>query len=325
MAPLPRGSDRVRVAVLAPSPILTVTLEHGVSDPELHLHPGGQGFWVARMALELGATVALCAPFGGEVGAVLRSLAEREGFEVCPVRTAGCNGAYVRDRRDDIVSDVGETASPRLARHEVDALYGTMLSASLEADLAVLTGPRGDGILDSDFYERLANDFGKNDRTVIADLSGAPLESALAGGIDLLHLSERELGEREGDVGPRRGAAPSEIRPALERLREAGAQQVVLTRGPDSALVLLDSGMYEFTGPRFEPREPRGPGDSMVAAIAVCLAGGDSLQRAVRMGVAAGALNATRRGLGTGSREDVERLAPGVTSRRVGAAGPQDS
>lgn len=35
-----------RVCVLAPAPLLTVTLEEtdGPGDAEVHLHPGGQGF-----------------------------------------------------------------------------------------------------------------------------------------------------------------------------------------------------------------------------------------------------------------------------------------
>lgn len=39
-----------RVAVFAPSPLLTVTIEAGAERPEVHLHAGGQGFWVARLA-----------------------------------------------------------------------------------------------------------------------------------------------------------------------------------------------------------------------------------------------------------------------------------
>jgi hypothetical protein len=38
----------VQVAVLAPSPIDTVTIEGNDRGPEVHFHAGGQGFWIVR-------------------------------------------------------------------------------------------------------------------------------------------------------------------------------------------------------------------------------------------------------------------------------------
>ena len=189
-----------RVALLAPSPILTVTVEREAAEPELHIHAGGQGFWVARMLRSLGVAVSFCAPLGGEVGTVLRPVLEAEGLELCTVGSGGSNGAYVHDRRrgGDPVT-VAETASPPLTRHETDALYATTLSAALDASLTVLTGPRSEQVIDPDFYRRLTGDLRRNGRTVVADLSGRPLAAALAGGIDILHLSVRELSEHAGD------------------------------------------------------------------------------------------------------------------------------
>ena len=40
----------------------------------MHLHPAGQGVWVARMAGELGADPVLCGFIGGETGKVLQPL-----------------------------------------------------------------------------------------------------------------------------------------------------------------------------------------------------------------------------------------------------------
>ena len=72
----------------------------------------------------------------------------------------------------------------------------------------------------------------------------------------------------------------------------------------------------ELVGPVFEALDHRGTGDSMFAATGVGLARGMSTTDALRLGMAAGALNATRRGLGTGTREEIERLASHVTVRR---------
>jgi 1-phosphofructokinase len=75
--------------------------------------------------------------------------------------------------------------------------------------------------------------------------------------------------------------------------------------------------VVELVGPAFEPLDESGAGDSMFAATGVGLARGMSMLEALRLGVAAGALNATRRGLGTGTRDEIGRLAAHVIARRV--------
>jgi 1-phosphofructokinase len=65
----------------------------------------------------------------------------------------------------------------------------------------------------------------------------------------------------------------------------------------------------------FEALDQSGAGDSMFAATGVGLARGMSMIDALRLGMAAGALNATRRGLGTGTRDEIERMAAHVTVR----------
>jgi 1-phosphofructokinase len=89
------------LAVLAPTALLTITLEPGThGEPELHIHAGGQGFWIARMTTRLEIPTVLCAPLGGETGRVLHTLIRAEGVVLRPVRVAAANGSYVHDRRE---------------------------------------------------------------------------------------------------------------------------------------------------------------------------------------------------------------------------------
>jgi fructose-1-phosphate kinase PfkB-like protein len=159
-----------RVMVFAPTPILTVTLEQQTSGAELHVHPGGQGVWQARMIAALGVPVTLCAALGGETGDVL--------------------------------------------------------ARQLEAEI-----------------------------------------------------------------------------------RDAGVGAVLISRAGDPALALLDDDrVVEVHPPALQVVEHRGAGDSMTAGVAVVLARGGDVEEAVRMGAAAGALNITRHGLGTGRAEAVQEL-----------------
>jgi 1-phosphofructokinase len=297
------------IVVFAPSPMLTITVEAAdTAMQEIHLHAGGQGFWVARMATVLGANVSLCCALGGESGAVLRALIARENVELLAVDCDSPNGVYIHTRRPSGAREqLARTESGRLSRHETDELYGLTLSAALDADVALLTGVDPPSVLDSDVYRRLASDLRSNCVQVIADLGGSSLKGALAGGLNLLKISEEEaLAE-----GIARSSSIEDLIIALEKLHQEGADTVLISRAAEPALVLdgAHARYLELTGPHVETMEPRGTGDSMFAALGASLADRRELDVALRLAMAAGALNATRHGLGTGTREQIERLS----------------
>jgi 1-phosphofructokinase len=312
------------LVVFAPSPLLTITVE-AASTPrqEIHLHAGGQGFWVARMAALLGANVSLCCALGGESGAVLRGLIARENVELLGVECAAANGVYIHARRGSAREQLARTESKRLSRHEADELYGLALSAALDAGVALLTGVDPPIVLDSEIYRRLAGDLRSNGVRVIADLAGSSLKAALAGGVDLLKISEEEV---LGEAIARSGAV-EDLLQALDWLHESGATTVLISRAEEPALVLDGAGgrYLELIGPRVETLEPRGTGDSMFAALGASLARGQELDGALRLAMAAGCLNATRHGLGTGTRQQIQLLSSHIEikqlMRPVGAVG----
>src|SRR5438105_11374359 len=139
------------VLVLAPSPLLTITLERRGEDTDVHLHAGGQGFWLARMIHALGVHVQLCGTFGGETGPVVRTLIESEGISVRAITSETDNVAYVHDRRDGQRAVLAEMRPQPLSRHEVDSLYNAALIEGLNASLCVLGGPPENSDLSGDF------------------------------------------------------------------------------------------------------------------------------------------------------------------------------
>jgi 1-phosphofructokinase len=58
----------------------------------------------------------------------------------------------------------------------------------------------------------------------------------------------------------------------------------------------------------------------MTAGLAAALARGMTLTEALRLCAAAAALNVTRRGLATGERREIERLADHIELRELSAA-----
>lgn len=307
-----------RIAVFAPSPLLTVTIEPGPDRPEVHLHAGGQGFWVAHLAATLGAEVVLCCALGGEPGQVLRSLIEGETLRLRAADAGTANGVYVHDRRSGERVEIVSVDSRPLTRHAADELYGIAIGAGLDADVTLVTGCQPNDLIDPDLYRRLVRDLRANGKAVIADLTGAPLQATLDSGVEVLKLSEEEL------VRERFAASGSlaDLIVGARGLHAAGAHRVVVSRAAAPALLIADGqAPSALAPPEFEALDQRGAGDSMFAAIGVGLARGQDVLDALRLGMAAGALNATRRGLGTGTRQEIERLAAHVTVRAVEAPG----
>jgi 1-phosphofructokinase len=301
--------------VFSPAPELTVTIEAG--GPDIHLHAGGQGVWQARMIRSLGVPVVLCAMLGGEVGRVLGPLIAAEDIELRAVEAAERNAAYVHDRRDGTRRELARAPGEPLSRHTLDELYGLALAEGLRASVSLLAGVQ-ETVVPSDAYRRLAGDLTRNGCRVIADLAGEYLKAALAGGLTLVKVSHEELindGRAEDD-------SADALVAAMRALREAGAESVVVSRAHEPALALIGSEVVEVRLPSLEPADARGAGDSMTAGVAAVLAAGGGLMDAVRTGAAAGAINVTRHGLGTGRRDTIARLLERVRLTRFPSGEP---
>lgn len=303
-----------RIAVFAPSPILTITVERQGERSDVHLHPGGQGFWVARLAATLGAEVVLCCALGGEPGLVLQGLMEAQPITLRAVPAVTPNGVYIHDRRSGTRTEVAEVESWPLGRHAADELYGIAVAAGLDADVTLVTGCRPDDVVEAGLYRRLVADLRANGKVVIADLTGAPLRATLEGGVELLKLSDEEV-VAEGYAS---SVSLPDLAEGADRLLSEKVRHVLVSRAARPSLLFSEGERrerYELVAPVFEALDHRGTGDSLVAAMGVGLARGLDMMQALRLGVAAGALNATRRGLGTGTRDEIERLAAHVTIR----------
>jgi 1-phosphofructokinase len=300
------------VAVLAPMPMLMVSVApRPEGGSEITFHAGGQGFWVARIVAELGLRATLCVALGGRSGRLIEVLIEEEGVSVARCGIHRSSASWISSGPDGEPATIAATPTPPLNRHEVDRLYGIVLTEGIAAGTVVLTGLANEDVLPLDFFRRLSADLTRNGVTVVADTSWGALWEAAAGGADVVKVSRDSL--------VRHGAVPDRslprLRDAIDRLRAAGAARVLVSCEDDPALAHTGDRLLEVVPPRLDEVNFRGAGDSTTGALAAALARGSSFEDALPLAIAAGALNVTRRGLGTGDRHSIELLARSVEVR----------
>jgi 1-phosphofructokinase len=261
------------------------------------------------MVVSLGVAVTLCAAIGGESGSIIGKLLSEESIDLRAVARQAGNGWYVHDRRGAHREVVAEHPGAPLLRHEVDELYNLALAEGLRVPVSVLSGPAHPSVISPEVYRRLSADLTSNGSQVVADLSGEHLAAALAGGVTVVKVSHEEV-IKDGRAAD---GSLDELVAAAYRLRAEGARVVLISRADEPALALIDDEVTEVQGPRLQVADSRGAGDSMTAGVAAVLARGGDLAEAVCTGAAAGALNVTRHGLGTGRLDAVQELVGRVT------------
>jgi 1-phosphofructokinase len=300
------------IAIFAPNPLLTVAVEReGTDCDRMHFHAGGQGLWVAQMAATMGAVPILHGLIGGESGEVLGPLLERSlGSERLQlVHTTTASGSYVVDRRSGERELMAMALSDPPSRHELDELISATCSRALSCGWLVVTDAFPGNSLPLEVYRDLVADARAGGCRSLVDLSSPRLDSALEGEPELVRINDWQLAEWvRGPV-----SKSSELVEAARRLQARGARRVIISRGERSALVLSGERALELCPPCFERGFREGCGDSMMGALAATFALGESFERALVLGAAAGAANFLRRGLGHASREVVEELVGAVT------------
>jgi 1-phosphofructokinase len=309
------------IITVTPNPSLdrTLEVEHLVRGAvhragPVRLDAGGKGVNIARALTANGHAARAVLPCGGSDGAALTALLDREGIDhvAVPIEDAVRTNITVAEA-DGTVTKLN-TPGPVLAAREVDALLAEALDAAAEtgATWIACSGSLPPGVVD-DLYGRAVTALRQVVAAVAVDSSGAPLVEALAAGPDLIKPNHEELAEVAGRPVRTLGEAVD----AAQELRERGVGAVLVSLGPDGALLVDATGAVHGEAPVSAVRSTVGAGDATLAGFLA--AGGHgpvALAEALAWGAAAVGLPGSRMPAPSDLRRDRVVLHPEVDRAR---------
>ncbi len=300
--------QRPRVTVLG-----SMNMDISVSVPRLagpgetvlgsaaRLQPGGKGANQALAAARLGAAVRMAGCCGDDdFGAACRGALAAAAVDVSGIRTVsravtGLALIAVDEAGENSIT-VAPGANALAGEPEVAAAFAApaavlVLSAEipLATAAAALERARAAGV------------------TAVLNLAPVPAGAGrlLAPGVDWLVVNVPEAGILLG----RTLAGQAAVAAAAAELAAAGARHVVITAGPDGAVLSGAAGDQVVPGLRVEAVDSVGAGDAFVAALAVTVAAGVEAVQAVRLACAAAATAVTRPGAQEGLPRGADVLA----------------
>ncbi len=304
----PVGPVDAQVCVVAPYLALKVMIERGEegNGGDIHLHPAGQGFWIARLLAQFHCRAVLCAPTGGESGAILETLVPMWGVELASVPTDTPTVCTIEDRRSGSAIEIAGERRLSMRRHDVDQFFDEAFELALASDVTVITGRFSEECVPLAFYERLGEDLCATGVVTVGDLHGPELTAFLRNGrLSVLKVSDQDL-IKNGVISEPTDEA---VLRGIEELPSSRIGWVVVSQAEDGAIVSIDGRVCKAQPPILRAVDHRGSGDSMTAALTASLLKGLDGESAVRLACAAGAANVTRHGLGSASSGLIEQLS----------------
>ncbi len=255
--------------------------------------PGGKGFNVARAAARLGHGSTAYGFLGGHVGEALREMITEDGIVDRHTRiAAGTRVCFIVVEPESGRTTVLNEPGPEVTEAEVERFVGDLRADVRPDDLVLLSGSLPDSVSPSVAGEIIALAHEAGARTLV-DIHSEALRVAYASRPWMLKCNRRELLELLGTSDEEMDIGTRELALEMQRVREHGIEVVVVTMGPEGALVADGDGVHYARVPEIEEVNPTGSGDLLLAGLAVGIEQGHSPREAIVLGAACGTAGAT--------------------------------
>jgi 1-phosphofructokinase family hexose kinase len=268
---------------------------------------GGKGCDVSLILRELGEETVATGLAAGDTGRRVESILRRGGvvpdFVWIPGETR-LNTVLIETETGGHTTICAPGLLPE--RDTFDTLLSWVERWSPAAEAIVLGGSLPESWL-PEAYAVLVRAAGASGRPVVVDASGPALRAAVGAGVAAVKPNRDELESVAGSLGTLQDVAG-----AARGLRAEGAATVLVSLGPEGALIVTGDGAWRAPGLKVPVVNPAGAGDGMTACLALGLVRGWTPAETLRWAVAVSAAIVTTRGTAEVHRADVEALLPHV-------------
>lgn len=303
--------------------IYTVTInpsiDYIVQLPELHLGlvnrmaydnklPGGKGINVSRILRELGHDSVAWGFMGGFTGRFITDALEKDGLKTdfTPIAADTRINVKIKAEEETEINGKGPAVTPA----EIATFKEKF--AHLTADDVVIFAGSLVPNLDDDFYFELIKIIQEKGAQFVIDTTGESLRKALQEQPLVVKPNNHELAELFGVEF----SGIDDIIKYAQKLREMGAQYVMISMAGDGGLLVTADGVYRSLAPQGTVVNSVGAGDSMLAGFTGTYADTHDPVEAFRYGLASGSATAFSEDLAT--RAKIDEILPQIKITKIG-------
>ena len=268
--------------------------------------PGGKGLNVTKVLRQMDADVVATGIIGGKNGEWiqenLKKMDIKEEFYVSSAETRVCIAVLAKHSETEILESGEE-----LTDSDLRAFEKKLMELVEKSDVITMSGslPKG---MDAGYYQKLVELVNRKGKKVILDTSGKSLLEGVKGKPYLIKPNFDELEYVLGESIDGR----DKIKKAVEKLKNLGAQNVLVSLGGEGAIYFGEE-ILKITIPKIKIHNTVGSGDSSVAGFAIGLNDGLEINEVLKLSMACGMSNAQSMETGRVIPEDVKEFMENIT------------
>ena len=253
--------------------------------------PGGKGLNVSIVLKNLEIENTALGFIAGFTGEELRQKIEAKGVKTEFIKVekgmTRINIKITSTNKENIEETALNGMGPQITKNDIEVLLQKLKNMSTK-DIVILAGSIPKNI-DNDIYEKICKTLSEKGITFVIDSTRELLINALKYKPFLIKPNKEEL---EETVKCKISTKEDMIK-AAQKLKELGAQNVLVSLGNDGALLLTrDNNTYYCKAPKGQVISTVGSGDSMVAGFLAGYYQNKNYEYALKVGVAAGSASA---------------------------------